>query len=138
MTSTYTFQWVFEDLSNAEALAAVAGPPGPAGNAPTLMAAVPLGGHRAVTVDGYHADQNNMDRLGGITKSAGSAGALVEYQRSGLMHEPSWNWTPSLPILVGTAGILTQTPPAGVIRRVAWPVSPTEINIDLFPPIQLA
>ncbi|MEM9968501.1 MAG: hypothetical protein AAF755_10405 [Pseudomonadota bacterium] len=138
MSSAYTFKWVFEDYSNGGPIAAVVGPPGPAGNAKTVVAAEPLGGHRAVTVDGYLADQLTLARLAGITKAAGALGALVEYQRDGFMSEPSWNWTPNQPIFVGAFGVLTQTPPVtGSVRRVAWPVSPTEINIDLFIPIQL-
>ncbi len=102
----------------------------------TVLAAQPLGGHRAVTVDGFHADPEDADSLAGITTAAGAAGSVVDVVVKGPMVEPSWNWTPGQPVFIGALGVLTQNPSTtGLIRRIAWAVSPTQINVDLMPPI---
>ena len=104
-----------------------------------VTASEPLGGHRVVTSDGFHCTETTLDKLAGITLAAASQGALAPIQTSGYMTEPSWSWTANAPIFVGSTGTLTQTVPSGSFaRRVAWATSPTEINIDLFPLIQLA
>jgi hypothetical protein len=120
------------------AIAAVIGPPGPASDQLTVIAAEPLGGQRAVTADGYLCLPTLLDRLLGITKHAGTTGDVVAVQDRGLMEDASWNWTPNAPVFITGAGVLTQTPPvSGAVRRIAWAVSATGINIDLIVPIQL-
>lgn len=102
----------------------------------TVLAAEPLGGHRAVTVTGFHANPEDADLLAGITSAAGVLGSTVDVTVKGLMSEPSWNWTPGQPVFIGSLGVLTQIPSTtGLIRRIAWAVSATEINVDLMPPI---
>lgn len=126
---------------NPSAVVGVIGPrgaQGPSGNQVTVTAQEALGGHRAVTADGYHATPSLLDKLAGISTGAASLGDTANLQRSGLMTEPSWTWTPDAPVFVGAAGVLTQTPPSGTARRIAWAISATEINVDLFPIIQLA
>jgi hypothetical protein len=55
------------------------------------------------------------------------------------MTEPSWDWTPGLPLYVGPDGILVQSPPAsGFIREIGLAVSPTSIVIRHMVPITLA
>jgi len=127
--------------TNPSAVVSIIGPrgvPGPAANQVTVTAQEALGGHRAVTADGFHATPALLDKLAGISTGAASIGETATLQRSGLMAEPSWTWTPDAPVFVTAAGVLTQTPPSGTARRVAWAISATEINIDLFPIIQLA
>lgn len=101
-----------------------------------VIAAEALGGNRAVTVDGFHANPEDADRFGGITLTSGVLGATVGVLVKGLMTEGSWNWTPDQPIFIGPNGVLTQSPSTtGLIRRIAWAMSPTQINVDLMPPI---
>ncbi len=130
---------IVERADPPAAIVGVIGPPGPPGDARTVTAAEALGGHRAITVDGRHATTVTLDRLAGISTAAGAVGTLVPYVAAGPLSEPSWAWTPGLPLFVTGAGVLTQTAPSsGVARRVAWAVSATLINIDPFPTIQLA
>ncbi len=117
----------------------IRGPKGDPGNTDSVVASEPLGGHRAVTADGWHATPSTLDHLVGITAGAGATGDATEYVSHGLMVEPSWTWQAGAPIFVGLDGVLTQTPPvSGLTRRVAWAISETEINVDLQPTIQLS
>lgn len=102
----------------------------------TVLAAEPLGGHRAVTVTGFHANPEDADLLAGITSAAGVLGSTVDVVVKGFVEEGSWNWTPDQPIFLGAAGVLTQNPSTtGTIRRIAWAVSATAINVDILPPV---
>lgn len=114
------------------------GPPGLSGAEFSVIAAMPLGGQRAVTGAGVYADQATIDGLLGITLEAATTGAAVRVRGAGTIDEPSWSWTPNVPIYVGASGVLTQTPPAGIVRRVAFALSATRIVVDIFPPIQTA
>ena len=115
-------------------------PPTSAGSGVTsVTAAVALGGHRAITADGQYATPDTLDRFVGITVAAVSAGQKAAYRAAGYMIEGSWNWQPDSPLFITGAGILTQAPPvSGALRRIAWAISPTEINIDPFQVIQLS
>ena len=121
----------------------IQGPPGPSGGggggATTVLAAQALGGQRVVTVTGFHASPADANAIAGITKAAGAIGTNVEIVVQGLMSEPSWTWTPAAPVFVGLLGVLTQSPPAsGNLRRVAWALSATTINVDFSPTITQA
>jgi hypothetical protein len=94
------------------------GQPGEVGQAYVeFAAAVALGGHRAVRLlngEAIYADHSvigDANAVLGITRGAAAAGVLAQIQFAGLMTEPSWTWTPDLPVFVGLAGVLTQTPP---------------------------
>lgn len=95
-----------------------------------------LSGHRLVAVDGagamvYASDFNAI----GLTLNAALVGGNVAVQQSGFVSEPSWNWTPSLPIFQAEMGQLTQVRPVtGTLRRVATALSPTKIALDFQPP----
>lgn len=97
-----------------------------------------LGGHRVITAAGFHATEATLDQIVGISTAATVVGQKVSIKSIGFMSEPSWTWTPGQPLFVTGAGVLTQTPPTGTVRRIAWAISATEINVDLFPTIQLA
>jgi hypothetical protein len=132
---------LFREERARKVLVALVGPPGapgPAGGEQLVRATEALGGHRAVTVTGQHCTSATLHHLAGITTAAASAASFVRVLSRGYMTNPSWSWTPEAPIFVGAYGVLTQAVPSGVARRIAWAVSPTEINIDLFPPLQLA
>ena len=115
------------------------GSPGLSGGATTVLAGQALGGQRVVTVTGFHASPADANAIAGITKAAGLTGTAVEIVVQGLMSEPSWTWTPAAPVFVGLLGVLTQLPPvSGNLRRVAWALSATTINVDLSPTITQA
>lgn len=102
----------------------------------SVVAQEPLGGHRAVTVDGLHADPEDANRLAGISLHAGTSGETVDVIVKGPLEEGSWNWTPDAPIFIGASGVLTQNPStSGLLRRIAWAVSATAINVDIMPPV---
>ena len=116
--------------------AATLGLQGPPGAGLTVIAAVALGGHRVVTANGLHCDPAEADLAIGITTGAAASGQSASVLPSGPMTEASWTWTPGLPLFIGTSGVLTHTaPPGGKVRRVAFALTPTLINIDFFPPI---
>lgn len=116
-----------------------AGPQGSPGQAGIpVVAAVALGGHRAVTVFGQYAEPGDENILAGITTSAVAAGDTSYPIRAGIITEPSWSWTPNQPIFIASSGVLTQSPPTSSrIRRVAWAMSSTVINVDFYPAIEL-
>jgi hypothetical protein len=99
-----------------------------------VVAAQAVGGHRAVNVSGLYTQPDTQDLLLGISSNAADSGGLITIVRSGSMKEPSWNWIPNAAIFITTDGVLTQTMPSGApLRRIAWAVSATEINVDFFP-----
>lgn len=49
----------------------------------------------------------------GVTAAASNSGEDVALVRTGPIRDASWNWTPGLPILLGTDGVLTQSQPGG-------------------------
>ena len=105
------------------------------GFASSVVAQAALGGHRAVTVGCRASD---ADKFAGISH-AGAIGEPVDVVVRGLMEEGSWNWTPAAPVFIGAAGVLTQTPSTtGLVRRIAWAVSATMINVDIMPPVMQA
>ena len=101
-------------------IAAIVGPPGPAGSAeavPIIVAAgEDIGGHRAVTFDalGQAILADHRTLIAGaalaVSTQAAEEGAEIAVQASGVLEEPGWNWVPG-PIYVGQAGVLTQSPP---------------------------
>lgn len=106
------------------------------GSATSVVAQEALGGHRAVTADGFLAGPEDADRFGGITLHAGATGETVDVAVKGLIEESSWSWTPDQPIFIGALGVLTQTPStSGLVRRIAWAMSATTINVDIMPPV---
>lgn len=124
------------------------GPPGPAGSSGAVnlpfIAGMTLSGHRAVRAEAgeaVYADctvLTDAQQVLGITLGAAMAGASVDVQASGEMVEPSWSWTPGLPVFLGVNGLLTQTPPAvGFQLIVAVAVSPTKIIVGIKQPIIL-
>lgn len=120
-------------------LRGAAGPQGPSGAQATITAAENLGGHRAVTARGFHCTPATADELLGITLGAANIGTQASYVSQGVMEEGSWNWTPGAPIFLGAAGVLTQNPlTTGLVRRIAWAVTPTKINVDFSPTITQA
>lgn len=98
-----------------------------------MLAGSTLGGSRAVAslpngTVGYPIE--NAPILG-ITTGATVVGGVVEIQITGLMQEPSWNFTLGLPIFIGTEGTLTQIEPeTGLLCIIAEPILSNKIFID--------
>lgn len=122
------------------------GPPGPPGDAPTITfpASAILSGHRAVRVSAGKvvyadaADLGDANLVLGISRNAAIEDDPVLIQTAGLMTEPSWDWTPDLPIFCGPAGALTQTAPtSGFDLILAIALTSTQIHIGAKMPIAL-
>lgn len=122
----------------------VQGPPGVPGASTQFeyhTAGVTLGGNRAVTFNSvgqltYPDIASPNSFVVGITTSSALAGELATVQIAGTQQEPSWNWTPGIPVFVAASGVLTQTPPiGGQVLAVGYSTSPTKIHIDKQPPI---
>ncbi len=100
-----------------------------------------LSGHRAVRLSALgvvYPDITLPQHAGtviGVTAGAAASGRAVVVQHSGLLVEPSWAWTPDVPVYVGPAGVLTQSFALGPGQRwlqiLGWAISPTSINIDI-------
>ena len=127
------------------------GPPGPQGDPGSTqfdaIAATAIGGHRVVAwrSDGQVEYADNLTPADawasvGVTTGAASAGGTVTVQPSGLLVEPSWSWTPLIPIYVGVNGLLTQTVPTlpAFLRIIAVAVTPTALWVAPQPPVILA
>lgn len=125
---------------------AIPGLPGPAGggtaNAITVngIAAVPLGGHRAVVRQPggllEYADAATLAHAGlPIYLTTGAVNALdpVAVTAEGEVVEGSWSWTPG-PVWLGLNGLLTQTPPTlpGSVFSVilGYAGTPTSLYFD--------
>lgn len=123
------------------------GPVGPAGNGTFVAtAAQALSGHRVLraaspdTVD--YADSATVAQANsvvGLSTGAASAGAPVTVQYAGPLVEPSWNWTPNLPVFCGLLGALTQTAPtAGFSLVVGIAMDATSILVGVKQPTVLS
>ncbi|SDJ61660.1 hypothetical protein [Pseudomonas indica] len=126
------------------------GPPGPAGEpgpeggtSLQRLAGEVLSALRVVyELDGVvrildYRDAAHIDLLLGITLTAADPGIPVNVQRTGVIEDNSWTWTPG-PVWLGTNGDLTQIPPAdGYDVLLGAAMSATRITLDLQPPIQL-
>jgi hypothetical protein len=111
----------------------------------TANASVALSGHRAVKAltDGTlaYVDNATSGDIGlcvGITITAASSGASINYQANGPIIYGGWSWVEG-PIFVGLNGQLTQTPPtSGFIQRVATALSATSLILSIGQAIALA
>lgn len=114
----------------------------------TGTAAVPLSGHAAVyrrpdgLIDYASADNTAcMNEAIWITIGAASAGDDVTAVMYGELSEPSWAWTPGVPIFLGLAGALTQTPPteptADFLAVLGYAPIPTKMCVNRQPSIDL-
>lgn len=117
------------------------GTPGEAGVAGYVAGEI-LGGHRCVSLhdDGmvYYTAPGTFHLLAGITEHAANVGADVRVRISGKITDPSFAFTPDMPVFCGTDGILTQIEPAsGDILLVGWAVSPTVMMVNVQPVVAL-
>ena len=127
-----------------------AGPTGPQGPPGTigieLVADIPLGGHRLIATDGNdgvrYADctqPEDAHALSGMTLTAAIAGDTVSVQRYGVIEEPSWAWTPGLPVYLGHAGVPTQSLPGDAVisQVVGIPTTPTSLFVAPREPVAI-
>lgn len=101
----------------------------------TIIALETLNAYRAVGYDGLFTqpDADSLSNYAGVTRMATPIGDPVDVVRSGLMEEGAWTWIPNQPVFSTTNGVLTQTVPTGVIRRIGWAISATKLNLDPYP-----
>jgi len=104
-----------------------------------VTAAVNLGGHRIVTVEGYYASKDvpaDKFKVLGMTTGAVSVGAEATVQVSGFIEESSWNWTVGNPVYLSTNGQITQTVPTSGYRLIIGkPKTDKILFIDISEPI---
>ena len=116
------------------------GPIGPAGDAPSIVAAVDLGGHRVIAAnadgEGVYADQSDNTALAvqGISVGAAVAGDSCVVVRGGALAYPASGLTPDLQIFLGASGLMTQTPPAtGWLKQVGFAIDADTISVEFGP-----
>lgn len=136
------------DSTTLEVTGPEQGPAGASGLDATrvLRADTNLSGHRVVkplpSGDVAYADHTELGDATSplwLTLGAAVAGDLVEVRLFGEVEEPSWSWTPGLPVFLGTVGLLTQTPPStGLLVMVANAPTPTSVFWGPRPPIVLS
>lgn len=75
----------------------------------------------------------------GIALDTGAPGATIRVARSGLYDDPSWSWTPEIPIVLGADGLLTQELPAdaGILQVLGTALEAQRMLIRIDPPILL-
>lgn len=139
-------QILSEGLQGPEGIQGPKGDPG--GSEITEIAGAAIGGHRVVVLDATgRAVYASNDQLGhatrivGITKHAAVEGAPVGLQIYGAMTEPTWSWDTSLPVFLGSDGLLTQTQPTAPLAKfsvvVGFPISATTLFIKIGIPISI-
>lgn len=82
-------------------------------------------------------DEDHIDQMLGLTVTAASVGASLNVQRSGVVNNSGWAWTPGR-VYLGAGGALTQTPASdGFDVLIGRAVSATRLLLDLQDPIEL-
>jgi hypothetical protein len=104
-------------------------------------AAVPVGGHRVVRASGgqlYPANSSDTTQAGtvlGVSLAAAAAGASLTYKIEGLVTEPSWNFGPGPVYLASDASLTQAVPSSGFVQQIGVVQSPTQVSIQIQPPI---
>lgn len=92
----------------------------------------------------YKADYTVSDYIEsvvGISTGAISQNATGPVQISGELENLSWSWTLDAPIYLGSAGVMTQTTPAGANNyrvEIGFPVTATKMIIKIGDQTKLA
>lgn len=111
-----------------------------------LTADQTLSGHRVVRLVSSSrvdvadsSDPADARQVLGITLNAAVADDPVTVRQAGAIDDPSFTFTPGLPIYFTALGVLTHTlPTTGFIQQVAIAASATQILVQLGPAIVLA
>jgi hypothetical protein len=113
-------------------------------NYATLPTASVLGGHRVIAslantlVYADNTNNQHSNTIVGLSTGASSGSALT-LQSSGFITEPSWTWTPDLPIFLSTNGLMTQTQPLiGFSILIATAITSTTVFLRFNQPITLS
>lgn len=101
-----------------------------------------VSGHRAVMVaaDGTlaHANPALADSYVGISMNAAVTSDLVTVATKDTVSEPTWTWTPGLPVFFIADGLLTQAPPTAVcVPVIGTAISPTTLLLGRTNPVFL-
>lgn len=106
----------------------------------SVTAGVFLDSYRAVQVDGFYCQPNedSLSRYAGVTREPINTGNVGTVVKEGLITNNGWSWTNGAPIFIQANGVLTQTLPTHPWRRIGYAVSPTQINLDPFPFMELS
>ena len=96
-----------------------------------------------MTVDGYLCDVSSLDSVNkylGVTTQAGEVGNSVNIRVRGELSDPSFDFTPSMPVLISEDGLLTQNVAStdNYARRIGWAVDSNTLMLDPLPPIILS
>jgi hypothetical protein len=124
---------------------------GAGGSDPTItpkLASGTIVGHRVVRcVDAAEVaytdvtDPNQVFSTLGISLNSAAPAAVVNVKTEGEVTEPSWNWTPLLPIFLAANGFMTQTAPvspaAAFVLCVGYALSATTMRVQIGIPIVL-
>lgn len=123
----------------------VQGATGPRGEGrlSTYDAAVPVSGHTVLTLNAVGlvlpadpTDPTHANGIVGISTGAAAEGETASVATSGLLTHSGWTFTPGLPVFIGVAGVITQTPPVAAWQKaVGVALSATSIVIELQPAI---
>lgn len=103
----------------------------------TAFSAIAFSAGKAVVADNLVLAQS-LSVLGVSTTGALDNGDTLSVQSKGPIQSSTWNWTPTAPVYLGTAGALTQIlPSAGFLQVVGTAIDATTLLIDIKPAIQL-
>lgn len=125
---------------------------GAGGSDPTItpkLASGSISGHRVVRgIDaaevGYTdvTDPSQVFSTLGISLNGANAGDVVNVKTQGEVTEPSWAWTPLMPIFLAANGMMTQTAPAqpaaAFVLCVGYALSATVMRVQIGIPILLS
>jgi hypothetical protein len=137
---------VVEDTAVTIVEVGIQGSPGESASDPVFSAAVTLSGHKALKLNAagkveYVSSAEPLDirKVIGIGLNAATANNPVTVRSQGDIEESSWNWTPGLPVYLGTSGALTQTAPiSGFIQILGTATAATRMFVMIEPPILLS
>ena len=85
-------------------------------------------------------DANTVQSVVGVTGSTGGVtGSVIDvFEDGSTVTSPFWSWTPQAPVFLGTAGVLTQTPPAaGSMVCVGTAVTAQSILVKIGKPVSI-
>ena len=126
----------------------IQGDPGPSGSAGTnLTSDIAISGHKVLVRTPTGLTNASCDNpvhqatVIGVSLNAAAPGDPVTVISYGEITEPTWNWTPLLPVFLGLNGILTQiapTTPGYFSLIVGFAVSAHVLFVSLGEAIALA
>ncbi len=86
-----------------------------------------------------YADSSVDATVLGLTFQAVSSGVAPITVISGLVVDPSWNWTRGAPLFLGTNGQLSESiPSSGFIVPIGSAEAPTIVNINITQGVQIS